>query len=246
MRCVRIIKRFGYLALGTVAAAISVSCGDGGSGASTPAFNKADSSHVIGYKLGRDLGKMANEIKETGVEFNEKIFFMAMKEVLDGVPSQLSDSALKVADSKFRREISIKSREKLMRLEEDNLKASNDFLAENKAKPDVIVTESGLQYVILKAGSGPKPTLTDRVKVHYHGMLPDGKVFDSSIDRNEPAAFPVGGLISGWMEALQLMPVGSKFRIVVPPDLAYGKNGAGPIGPNQVLVFEMELLDIEK
>jgi FKBP-type peptidyl-prolyl cis-trans isomerase FklB len=124
--------------------------------------------------------------------------------------------------------------------------AGIEFLAENAKREGVIVTESGLQYEILKEGDGPIPTLSDSVTTHYHGTLPDGKVFDSSVQRNEPATFPVSGVIKGWTEALQLMKTGSKYKLYVPSDLAYGERGAGgDIGPHQTLIFEVELLSIQ-
>ena len=130
---------------------------------------------------------------------------------------------------------------------EGNLKIGQAFLEENKKKPGVIVTASGLQYMIMKAGTGPKPALTDKVTTHYHGTLIDGTVFDSSVERGQPASFPVSGVIPGWTEALQLMPVGSKWKLFVPANLAYGERGAGgKIGPNSTLVFEVELLSIDK
>lgn len=120
------------------------------------------------------------------------------------------------------------------------------FLAENAKREGVIVTESGLQYEIIKEGDGPIPKLSDSVTTHYHGTLPNGKVFDSSVDRNEPATFPVSGVIKGWTEALQLMKTGSKYKLYVPSELAYGDRGAGgDIGPHQALVFEVELLSIQ-
>lgn len=119
------------------------------------------------------------------------------------------------------------------------------FLQENAQKEGVTVTESGLQYEILKEGEGEKPKLTDKVTTHYHGTLVSGEVFDSSVDRGEPASFPVNGVIPGWVEALQLMPVGSKWKLAVPSNLAYGERGAGQmIGPNTTLIFEVELLGI--
>ena len=121
------------------------------------------------------------------------------------------------------------------------------FLAENKTKEGVITTESGLQYKVVTEGKGVKPTAEDKVKVHYKGTLLDGKVFDSSIERGEPAEFGVGQVIKGWTEGLQLMPVGSKYTFWIPSDLAYGERGAGQdINPNSVLVFEVELLEIVK
>ena len=121
------------------------------------------------------------------------------------------------------------------------------FLAENKSKKDVFTTESGLQYQVVKEGTGDKPTATDKVKVHYTGTLLDGTKFDSSVDRGEPMEFPVNGVIKGWTEVLQLMPVGSKYIVWIPSDLAYGERGAGQdIKPNSTLKFEIELLEIVK
>jgi FKBP-type peptidyl-prolyl cis-trans isomerase FklB len=128
-----------------------------------------------------------------------------------------------------------------------NKKLGLDFLAANKNKPGVVTTPSGLQYTILQAGTGPKPALTDMVRVHYHGTLIDGKVFDSSVERGKPIELSVNGVIPGWTEALQLMPVGSKWKLFIPSNLAYGDQAAGPmIGPGSTLIFEVELLDIVK
>jgi len=128
-----------------------------------------------------------------------------------------------------------------------NLEEGNAFLEQNKSREGVITTESGLQYEVLKEGTGEKPTAGDQVRVHYHGTLIDGTVFDSSVERGEPAVFGVGQVISGWTEALQLMPVGSKWKIYLPANLAYGERGAGgDIGPNSTLTFEVELLEIVK
>ena len=128
-----------------------------------------------------------------------------------------------------------------------NLKKGQKFLEENKKKPEIKVTDSGLQYEIIKEGKGPKPMLSDKVKCNYKGTLIDGTVFDSSYDRGQPATFGVGQVIKGWTEALQMMPVGSTWRLYIPSELAYGERGAGSdIGPNEVLVFDIELLGIEK
>ena len=126
-----------------------------------------------------------------------------------------------------------------------NKKLGQDFLAANKNKPGVVTLPSGLQYQVVKEGTGPKPSLTDRVKVHYHGTTIDGKVFDSSIERGQPIELAVNGVIPGWTEALQLMSVGSKWKLFIPSDLAYGDQQAGPlIPPGSALVFDVELLDI--
>jgi FKBP-type peptidyl-prolyl cis-trans isomerase FklB len=128
---------------------------------------------------------------------------------------------------------------------EGNIKAGEEFLAKNKRDATVVVLPDGLQYKILTPGTGKKPTLQDTVKVHYTGKLIDGTVFDSSVDRGEPLDIPVSGVIKGWTEALQMMPVGSKWRLYVPSSLAYGNRQAGPvIKPGSALVFDVELLDI--
>lgn len=130
---------------------------------------------------------------------------------------------------------------------QENLEKGNAFLEENKKREGVITTESGLQYEVLTEGNGPKPVDGDKVRVHYHGTLIDGTVFDSSVDRGEPAVFGVNQVIKGWTEALELMPVGSKWKIYLPASLAYGERGAGAdIGPNSTLIFEVELLEIVK
>jgi FKBP-type peptidyl-prolyl cis-trans isomerase FklB len=126
-------------------------------------------------------------------------------------------------------------------------KAGEEFLANNKNKPGVVTLPSGMQYVILKEGDGPKPALTDKIKCHYHGTLIDGRVFDSSVDRGQPIELTVNGVIPGWTEALQLMPVGSKWKLFIPSNLAYGDQQAGPlIAPGSTLIFDVELLAIEK
>ncbi|MFQ5448203.1 MAG: FKBP-type peptidyl-prolyl cis-trans isomerase, partial [Saprospiraceae bacterium] len=127
-----------------------------------------------------------------------------------------------------------------------NLEEGRAFLEANKKREGVHVTESGLQYEILKEGSGPTPKAEDKVRVHYHGTLIDGTVFDSSVERGEPITFPVTGVIKGWVEALQMMQAGAKWKLFIPSNLAYGERGAGAqIGPNAVLIFEVELLGIE-
>jgi FKBP-type peptidyl-prolyl cis-trans isomerase len=139
-----------------------------------------------------------------------------------------------------------KQEEKMAQAGEGNLKQGQDFLAANKSKAGVVTLPSGLQYKILQAGTGPKPTPTDSVVCNYRGTLINGTEFDSSYKRGQPATFPVSGVIKGWTEALQLMPVGSKWQLFVPADLAYGARGAGAnIGPNSTLIFEVELISIQ-
>lgn len=126
-----------------------------------------------------------------------------------------------------------------------NLKAGEEFLAANKEKPGVVTLPSGLQYEVITEGTGVKPTASNKVTCHYHGTLIDGKVFDSSVRRGQPATFPLNAVIKGWTEGVQLMSVGSKFRFFIPPHLGYGERGAGSdIGPNSTILFEVELLGI--
>jgi FKBP-type peptidyl-prolyl cis-trans isomerase len=139
-----------------------------------------------------------------------------------------------------------KAEEKQIAAAEKNLKAGEAFLAANAKKEGVKTTASGLQYKVIKAGTGASPKPTDIVKVHYTGTLVDGTVFDSSVQRGEPATFPVNGVIPGWTEALQLMKVGDKWQLVIPSKLAYGEQGPRAIGPNSTLIFDVELLGIEK
>jgi len=128
-----------------------------------------------------------------------------------------------------------------------NTEAGKKFLEENAKKPGVVTLPSGLQYQIITEGTGPKPGLEDKVTTNYHGTLINGKVFDSSVERGQPVSFAVNGVIPGWTEALQLMPVGSKWKLFIPSNLAYGERGAGgDIGPNETLVFEVELISIDK
>ena len=138
-----------------------------------------------------------------------------------------------------------KQEEKRQALAESNKKDGAAFLAANATKEGVVTLPSGLQYKILVAGTGPKPTATDSVVCNYRGTLLDNTEFDSSYKRGQPVTFRVGGVIKGWTEALQLMPVGSKWQLFIPPDLAYGERGQGPIGPNATLIFEVELLSIQ-
>jgi FKBP-type peptidyl-prolyl cis-trans isomerase FklB len=140
--------------------------------------------------------------------------------------------------------------DKLFKMKNDkaeaNLKAGQDFLAENKKKEGVVELPSGLQYMVITQGTGPKPTEFNKVTCHYHGTLTDGTVFDSSVKRGQPASFPLSMVIAGWTEGLQLMPVGSKWRFFIPPSLGYGNRQVGPtIGPNSTLIFDVELISFE-
>ena len=194
--------------------------------------NEIDS---VSYSLGVNIGE---NIKTQFEDIKIDNFLSGMQEVIDGVEPKINnDQALMVIQNYFTKKQSAKSEEKI--------EEGRKFLEENSKKEGVITLASGLKYEVIIDGSGDKPNLEDNVTTHYHGTLLDGTVFDSSVDRGEPASFPVGGVIKGWTEALQLMTVGSKWKLYVPYDLAYGERGAGPqIGPYSTLIFEVELLNI--
>lgn len=192
------------------------------------------------YMMGLDIGRTFKGM-HTEIDYNALVW--GIQDILKSRPELLSPNVL---DS-IKREFSMNLQQTQMAAGADNSKQGEMFLAENKKKTGVITTASGLQYTVIKQGTGPRPKTTDKVKVHYAGTLLDGKEFDSSYKRGEPTVFPLTGIIPAWTEALQLMKVGSKYKLFVPPNLAYGERGAGPdIGPNAVLVFEVELLGIEK
>ena len=164
----------------------------------------------------------------------------AVSEVYNQQPTSMTSEEAKNLLNNYFAELQQKA-------DEQNKKKGEAFLSENKKRNEVITTASGLQYEIIKQGNGAKPSETDTVRCHYEGRLIEGRVFDSSYQRNQPADFPVNQVISGWVEALQLMPVGSKWRLFIPSELAYGVHGAGDvIGPNEALIFDVELLEIVK
>jgi FKBP-type peptidyl-prolyl cis-trans isomerase len=174
------------------------------------------------------------------------ILARGLKDGLAGGKTLLTDDEAQAAIMEVQNDMRKKQMEKKQEAGAANKKEGEGFLAANKSKEGVVTLPSGLQYKILKAGTGPKPTASDTVSCNYRGTLIDGKEFDSSYKRGQPASFPVSGVIKGWTEALQLMPVGSKWQLVIPSDLAYGDNGAGAdIGPGATLIFEVELLSIE-
>ena len=190
----------------------------------------------VSYSLGVNIGE---NIKAQFPDIDLKNFELAIKDVLDNKkePKISGADAQKIIQDFFK-----KQQEKAS---ESIIDEGEKFLEDNKKRKGVITLESGLQYEILKSGEGAKPSLEDQVTTHYHGTLIDGTVFDSSVERGQPATFPVGGVIKGWTEALQLMAVGSKWKLFVPYSLAYGERGAGPqIGPYTTLIFEVELIKI--
>lgn len=194
---------------------------------------------IVSYGVGRQLGDQLNADPFDGI--NADAIVQGLQDALGGVASPVSQEAFAKAFQEMNELMNAKQQEQAKALAAEG----EAFLAENANKADVTVLESGLQYEILVAGQGEKPTAESVVSTHYHGTLIDGSVFDSSVERGQPAEFPVNRVIPGWTEALQLMPVGSKWRLYIPYQLAYGEQGSGgKIGPYSTLIFEVELLEI--
>ena len=191
------------------------------------------------YAVGQQIAK---NIKSQGVEINPDVFAMSLKDVINNKPSKLSDTEMQQVFQEIQQEMIAKQAQEA----EKNKQQEQKFLEENKKRPEVKVTQSGLQYEVITQGNGAKPKDQDTVKVHYAGKLLDGTEFDSSYKRNEPAEFPVNAVIPGWTEALKMMPVGSKWKLYIPANLAYGERGRPNIPPNSTLIFDVELLDIVK
>ena len=219
-------------------ASLAIACNQQSNNQSVSLTNQVDStSFAIGVNVAENLGKnIAQQFEEVNLDLlkaglNAGIDTNNKSEISGAVAEQIIEEFFK-----SKQELTAK-------------KAQGEgavFLAENAKREGVISLESGLQYEILKQGNGQIPTINDKITAHYHGTLIDGTVFDSSVDRGEPASFPVNGVIAGWTEALQIMPVGSKWKLYVPSDLAYGERGAGQIiGPYSTLIFEVELLSID-
>lgn len=198
----------------------------------------------LSYSFGQNIG---NSLKRQETEVNLDMVFKGIKDVYSGGTPLLTDQESMEAIKAFQQEKRTKQEEARKKQAEENVKAGEKFLAENQKKEGVVTLPSGLQYKVVTAGTGKTPTANDTVKTHYRGTLIDGTEFDSSYGRGEPATFPVNRVIPGWTEALQLMKEGDKWQLFIPSKLAYGENGAGAkIGPNATLIFDIELLSIEK
>jgi FKBP-type peptidyl-prolyl cis-trans isomerase FklB len=197
----------------------------------------------LSYAMGMDLG---GQLKANSVDIDPALFTEGLRAALAGGKTLLTDAEAKAAISKLQMAM-VSKQAAVAKAAGDKNKAEGDtFLAANKAKPGVVTLPSGLQYRILTAGTGKKPTAADTVVCQYRGTLIDGKEFDSSYKSGQPATFPIGKVIRGWTEVLQLMPVGSKWKVFIPSNLAYAERGAGAdIGPNATLIFEIELIAIK-
>ncbi len=194
----------------------------------------------ISYAIGLST---AQSIARQGVALDLNAYVLGVRDALDGTKPRLTQEEFKAALANATNSVN----DQLKNRAKTNLEAGQAYMAENKKKEGVVELSNGIQYKELRAGSGDRPKVSDTVVVHYEGKLIDGTVFDSSKERGEPATFPVQGVIQGWQEVLPLMPVGSRWEVTIPPKLAYGVKGAGAgIGPNETLIFEIELLEIAK
>ncbi len=223
-----------------IAVVATTSCQTGKGGGEVKLETNIDSaSYALGVLIGQN-NKQQMDMTPGASDIKLDLLIAAMEKSLKGEEVVIKSEVASTLVRNYFESVSKIEAQK-------NLEAGKAFLETNKTKQGVVTLPSGLQYEILKEGNGPKPTATDKVKCHYHGTTIAGKVFDSSVDRGEPAEFPVNGVIPGWIEALQLMPVGSKWKLYIPAELAYGDRGAGAdVGPNSMLIFEVELLEIVK
>ncbi len=217
----------------TLTIAFAQACSQNPKGAKVDLKNEKDSAS---YALGMNIGQ---NLKKQGFDLDLNIMFKSLEEAYKEQKMVMDEQHAMTILQNY----AMKAQQKAA---SEGKKKGEEFLAQNRNKPGVKVTPSGLQYIEMKAGTGEMPHDTSKVRVHYTGTLIDGTKFDSSVDRGEPAEFPVNGVIKGWTEALKMMKVGSKWKLFIPSDLAYGEHGQGPIPANSVLVFEVELLGITK
>ena len=224
-----------YLTFGSLMAALLLT-------GSVLAADLETEAQKLGYIIGMDIG---SSLKEQGTDLDLDALFMAIKNTYNGEPLAMTPEEAAAIRESF-----IAKRRAAAEADRQSIGATNaaegdKFLLENRTKEGVQITDSGLQYKVLEMGDGERPAATDKVTVHYRGTLLNGEEFDSSYARGEPVSFALNQVIPGWTEGVQLMPVGSKFMFYIPPNLAYGPSGGGPIGPNATLIFEVELMGIE-
>ena len=226
------------LAAAAVAGTLSFSACDQIKNMTSKSVNLQTDDEKVSYAIGQQIG---GNMKSQGISVNTGVLSASIEDALAGKPSRMKPEEMQAAMMKMRESMMAKQDA----AGKENKDKGDKFLEENKKKPTVKVTASGLQYEVITEGKGNAPKATDTVKVHYAGTLIDGTKFDSSYDRNEPAEFPVGGVIRGWTEALQLMKPGAKYKLAIPSDLAYGPQGRPSIPPNSVLLFDVELLEVK-
>lgn len=223
-----------------IAVALTAAFGAGNAFAIDPSLKTEKDK--VSYMVGADVGRGLNQIKG---ELDLKIVIQALQDEFNGGKSLMTQEEGQEVRQEFMQKLQAK------RVAEEKVAADTNktegaaYLAKNKSKAGVKTTASGLQYEVIKEGTGPKPKETDTVKVDYTGTKIDGTKFDSSVDRGQPATFPLNGVIKGWTEGLQLMPVGSEYKLVIPAELAYGENAPPTIGPNATLIFDVKLISIE-
>jgi len=222
--------------------AMLAACSDKPEATKAPVLTLDNDKAKLSYAIGMDIGQ---SLQTLSADLDRALLIAAINDRLDGNATKLNqEDAGKVKQAYFKEQADKRAAEQKIAAEK-NVAAGKAFLVENGKKPGVTTTASGLQYEVITKGSGDKPAATDKVTVNYKGTLIDGTEFDSSYKRGQPITFPLNGVIAGWTEGVQLMNIGSKFKFVLPADLAYGERGAGAkIGPNSVLVFEVELLGI--
>ena len=236
-------KELFFLGLAPLMLAACQQSADGADSSSESAASSLESdveiySYGVGYQIGSQMVKAPIEMDRNGL-------ILGIQDALAKNEPQVEQQRLQEVATRIQSDLKARQSAENEALSEKNAEAAKAFLEANGGKDGVVTLDSGLQYRVLTAGDGAKPGAEDTVLVHYRGTLIDGTEFDSSYSRGEPASFPVSAVIQGWQSALQLMPVGSKWEVVIPPELAYGSGGQGPIPPSSALIFEMELLEIK-
>jgi FKBP-type peptidyl-prolyl cis-trans isomerase len=234
-----IMSKLNKVAVVSLSALVLFGCNE--QAAQVPVVALDNDEQKLSYSMGRTI---AEQLVNGGFDVDIVALKSGIDDAVDGVDSKVSEEDFNAARDNMIKKLEAAHEEEQAGLSAANAEAGAKYLAENGTKEGVVTTETGLQYKVITQGEGDLPGATDSVTVHYRGTLVDGTEFDSSYSRNEPATFPVNAVIPGWTEALQLMPVGAKWELTIPSSLAYGPAATGAIGPDSVLLFEVELLSI--